>query len=170
MWSEETEYFIGECPWFKRPAICQREAQGRGVPKFGQPHVNRQRKLHALGLCDICAKPLKNRTKISMSNFGGTERPGMVLTQSEPLAHVECATLSLEACPSLRRQAQSGRLRIRQVFRFQTRPTLATPEERARFVPDYKGPDIIGLAVVDIFGWRDVSDQFCSASTSAILG
>jgi hypothetical protein len=159
MWSEEAEYFVGECPYFKRPAICQREAQGQGVPKFGQPHVSRQRKLHALCLCDICAKPLKTSTKISMSNFGGTEKDGMMLTQSEPLSHVECAKLSLSQCPSLKRQAQDGRLRIRQVFRFKTRATIATPEERARFVPDCI-ESVLGLAVVELTGWRDVTDKF----------
>jgi hypothetical protein len=162
MWSEETEYFVGECPYFKRPAICQREAQGQGAPRFGQPHVSRQRKLHALCLCDICARPLKASTKISMSNFGGGDRPGMLLTQSEPLAHVECAKLSLSQCPSLRRQAEGGRLRIRQVFQFKSRATLATAEERARFVPTYRGADILGLAVVDLLRWRDVTEGFVS--------
>jgi hypothetical protein len=160
MWSEEAEYFVAECPYFQKPAICQREAQGRGVPKFGSPHVSRQRKLHALCLCDICAKPLKTSTKISMSNFGGTDRPGMVLTQSEPLSHVECAQMSLQQCPSLKRQAESGRLRIRQVYRFKARATVATAAERIRFVPDYKGPAILGLAVVDLLGWRDITEKF----------
>lgn len=160
MWSEEAEYFVGECPYFKRPAICQREAQGQGSPKFGSPHANRQRKVHALCLCDICAKPLKTSTKISMSNFGGADRPGAVLTQSEPLSHVECARLSLRQCPSLKRQAQEGRLRVRQVFRFKSRATVAAAEEMARYVPDYRGGNILGLAVVDLFRWRDVTDQF----------
>lgn len=160
MWSTEDEYFVGECRWFKRSAICQKEAQGEGAPKFGQPHTIRQRKLHAFCLCDICAKPLRNSTKISMSNFGGADHDGAVLTQSEPLLCVKCAKMSLAHCPSLKRQAANGQLRIRQVYRAKSRPTLATFEERARFVPEYEGPDILGLAVVDLLSWRDVTVEW----------
>ncbi len=160
MWSAEAEYFVGRCEWFNQPAICQKEAQGEGTPKFGSPHVMRQRKLHALALCDICAKPLRDRTKVSMSNFNNGELEGMVLTQSEPLAHVECARLSLDLCPSLRRQTQEGRIRIRRVSRCRVKPTVATAEERLRFVPGYMGPPLLGLAVVELLRWKDVTATF----------
>lgn len=161
MWSAEEEYFVGICPWFKVPAICQKEAQGEGVPRFGRPHAVRQRKMMLFGLCDLCAKPLRNSSKISLSDAfirGFPEE--RVLTQVEPLLHVECARLSLEYCPSLQRQREGGRLRITQVFRYRSRPLRAQPEDRAKYVPSYTGPDIIGLAAIDLLSWRDVTMEF----------
>jgi hypothetical protein len=157
MWSEEEEYFVGICPWFKAPAICQKEAQGEGVPRFGRPHTGRQRKLLALGLCDVCAKPLRHATKISLRNFKGRDVGGRPVTQVEPLLHVECARLSLQRCPSLQRQREAGTLRIKQAFRYRARPMIAQPEDRLRYVPDYVGPNIIGLAAIDLLSWRDCS-------------
>jgi hypothetical protein len=51
-----------------RPSICQAIARGDGKPLFGKPHAQRQREVIAEGLCDLCAKPLKNRTKVSLSH------------------------------------------------------------------------------------------------------
>ena len=161
MWSAEDEYFVAICPWFKVPAICQKEAQGQGVPKFGRPHAVRQRKMMLFGLCDICAKPLRDRTKISMTSTFLRGAPGTrVLTQIEPLLHAECARLSLQYCPSLQRQSEEGRLKVKQVFRYRARPLVAQPEDRATFVPDYQGPDIIGLAGIDLLSWRDITAEF----------
>jgi hypothetical protein len=157
MWSEESEYFVGECPYFKGPAICQREAQGQGVPKFGRPHTIRQRRAMALVLCDVCNKPLRNATKISLSNFGPDYSEGHVLSQVEPLLHAECARLSIEHCPALQRQLSNGRMRVRKVFQCAPKPTVASAEERASFVPDYSGADIIGLAVMELRKWRYIS-------------
>lgn len=158
MWSGEDEYFVGTCPSFGLPAICQRERPGEGKPNFGTPNVMRQRKAHALGLCDLCAKPLKGSTRYSLSMVGGF---GNVLTHSEPLLHAECARISYELCPALKRQLAAGRFTMRRVFQARARPTVATPEECARFVPDYDGPAIAGLAVVDLIKYRncDVSDH-----------
>lgn len=160
MWSGEDEYFVADCPWFKRPAICQREAQGEGVPKFGQPHAVRQRKLMALCLCDVCGRSLRSATKISLSNFGGDYSEDHVLSEVEPLLHAGCARMSIEQCPSLRRQLQGKRLRVRQVFQCRPRAVVASPDERARFVPDYDGSPIIGLAVMDLLSWRDVTQHW----------
>src|ERR1051326_1584439 len=159
MWSAEEEYFVGICPWFKVPAICQREAQGQGTPKFGRPHAVRQRKMMLFGLCDVCAKPLRDSTKISMSNLRGNSYEGRVFTQVEPLLHVQCAKLSLKHCPSLQRQRAAGTLSVKQVFRYRSRPLRAQPEDRAAYVPDYSGPDIIGLAVIHLLSWRDLPPE-----------
>src|SRR5204863_2579174 len=157
----EEEYFVAICPWFKVPAICQKEAQGEGVPRFGRPHTLRQRKMMLFGLCDLCANPLSYyRTKISLSDaFVQPDLPG-VLTQVEPLLHPACAKASLRHCPSLQRQRDAGTLKIRQVFRYRPRALVAGPGHRKTFVPDYTGPDIIGLAAIDILSWRDVTGEF----------
>lgn len=160
MWSAEEEYFIAECPWFKRPAICQKEAHGEGVPRFGRPHTLRQRKVMALMLCDVCAKPLKTSTKMSLSNFGADYPEGYVLSQVEPLLHADCAKLSIKHCPALRRQLGDGRMRVRQVFQCQPRATIASEQERADFVPGYDGPDVLGLAVMELLKWRDVTGSW----------
>jgi hypothetical protein len=160
MWSDEDEYYVGKCPWFGVPAIMQKQAQGSGTPRFGSPHVERQRKLHARCLCDICAKPLKGSTKLTLSTFGEHIRDGQPLTVYEPLIHVECAKLCLHSCPSLKRQLDGGWLRVRRVTRYRARPTEALQEHLEKFVPEYKGPPIAGLAVVDITAWQDVTAEF----------
>lgn len=166
MWSAEEEYFVAECPWFKRPAICQKEAHGEGVPRFGRPHAMRQRKVMALVLCDVCAKPLRNSTKISLSNFGADYPEHYLLSQVEPLLHADCARLSIKHCPALRNQLDGGQMRVRQVFHCQPRATIASSEERASFVPDYTGHDVLGLAVMDLLKWRDVTLQWSKHGTA----
>ena len=158
MWSAEEECFVGDCQWFKGRAICQREAQGEGVPRFGRPHVMRQRRVMACRLCDICAKPLAARTAISLSNFGGDYPEDHTLTQVEPLLHAECARLSIAHCPALQRQLGDGRMRVRQVMKYRPRATIANAAERQRFVPDYHNIEpLIGEAVMDLLRWRDVT-------------
>src|SRR5438067_3737357 len=160
MWSAEEEYFVGMCAWFKVPAICQKYAQGEGVPRFGRPHTIRQRKMVLFGLCDLCAKPLAHSTKISLSDAFAQPVLRDVITQVEPLLHAECAKASLRHCPSLQRQRDAGALKIRQVFRYRPRALVAGSEHRKTFVPDYTGPDIIGLAAIDILSWQDVRGEF----------
>lgn len=157
MWSSEGDCFVDDCQWFHAPAICQRQAQGEGVPRFGRPHPMRQRKVMACGLCDICAKSLANHAAISLSYFGGDYPESCILTQVEPLLHADCARLSIANCPSLRRQLREGRMRVRRALKYKARPTLAEPEDCERFVPGYGGCPLIGLAVMDLLRWRDVT-------------
>lgn len=159
MWSSEEDCYVAECPWFKVPAICQHEAPGEGVALFGRPHVVRQRKAMALCLCDLCAEPLKGK-KFSLSSFGGDPPQGYQLSQVEPLLHRECVVKSLESCPDLRRQMARQTMRVRQVFKCRSRPVAASHEECARFIPHHNGVPVIGLAVMDIQTWRDVTDKF----------
>jgi len=159
MWSEEEEFWVGICPYFKLPAICQKEAQGQGVPRFGRPHAMRLRKLMFLGLCDICGKPLKNSTKVSLSHAPAAAKANV---QVEPLMHVECAKLSIQHCPALREQTKDNvvyRLTVRQVFRYRTKPLLAQPEDLARYVPDHIGPPLIGLAALELLSWKDITAE-----------
>jgi hypothetical protein len=159
-WSEEGEYHIGECRAFGVPAICQRQAQGVGTPRFGEPHNDRQRWCMARSLCDLCARPLRNGTKISLSNFVGNLPPDAVLPCMEPLLHAECARISVAHCPALRRQLRDGRLVVRQVFRFRARPLRASPEHIEHALPGYVGPPVLGLAAVDLLSWLDVTPQW----------
>jgi hypothetical protein len=118
-WTEEAPFFIGLCPYSRREAICQTSNRGQGKPLFGKPHANRQRELIALNLCDLCAKPLKVRTKVSLSHARPQPhafRMGDIL-QVEPMLHRDCAATCVEHCPSLKRDIDQGTLIIRQVFR-----------------------------------------------------
>jgi hypothetical protein len=162
MWSSEAEYSVGWCEWFGVSAIVQKEAQCQGEPLFSQPNVNRQRRLHAQGLCDLCAKELRGHTRLSLSRFIGPAlvQDGEKLTAVEPLIHRDCARKALEVCPSLRRQLAEKALRVRQVFRSEARPTIALPCDIKSFVPGYTGPPITGMGVVDILDWRDITTQF----------
>src|SRR5690606_1059318 len=65
-WTEEEHFFLDFCPYACATAICQRVAPGQGKPQFGKPHMNRQREAIARNLCDLCGRPLKHRTKVSL--------------------------------------------------------------------------------------------------------
>jgi len=116
-WTGEDRIYLGKCPIAKRDAICQDVARGLGKPKFGAPHMMRQREAIAKCLCDLCGKSIRNSTKVSLSQARPQDhaaRSGDIL-QVEPLLHRECAAICMEWCPSLKDQLASGDLRIRQV-------------------------------------------------------
>lgn len=118
-WSGEDQFFIARCCYANDlPALCQNENIGVGRPLFAKPHAVRQRKAMALRLCDICGRPLRGRTHVSLSQESPREVSGLgfIPLAVEPMVHKECALLALQQCPSLKRQAESGALRIRQVF------------------------------------------------------
>ncbi len=118
-WSGEESIFLGTCPYARRTAICQVQNRGVGKPKFGTPHMVRQRQAIALGLCDLCGKPLKTCTKVSLSQARPVPHAAqpMDVLQVEPLLHKACAAISMRHCPSLKRQIADGELHVRQVFR-----------------------------------------------------
>jgi hypothetical protein len=160
-WEYEDQYYPGTCPEFNLPAIRQVDEglPHKGRPRFGEPHNDRQRKCVAKGLCDLCAKPLKNDTKISLSNF----LKGVPITTQlrcvEPLLHVDCARTSLQHCPALRRQIREDRVAVRQVFRWRARviPEQPGSPHILHTIPDYTGVPLIGLGVIELLSWRDVT-------------
>lgn len=117
-WSGEGQMFLGKCPHAKRDAICENSNRGSGKPRFGAPHMMRQREAIAKCLCDLCGKSIRNSTKVSLSQArpqAHAARPNDIL-QVEPLLHRECAAICMEWCPSLKIQLASGLLKIRQVY------------------------------------------------------
>lgn len=105
------------------------------------------------GLCDLCAKPLRNSRKISLSAYD-TVVPDNAL---EPMMHAECARTCLEYCPALRAQQREGRLCVRVVYRWRARPLITEREALERFLPDYSGPPLVGLAAIDLVSWRETT-------------
>lgn len=83
--------------------------------------MNRQREAIACNLCDLCGRPLKHRTKVSLSHARSRTHGAAPfdILQVEPLLHKECAALCLRHCPSLRRDIENGSIEIRQVTRHQ---------------------------------------------------
>ena len=121
-WTGEEQLFLGPCPYAGSAtglkAIRQVQARGVGKPTFGKPHMDRQRQAIAQDLCDLCGRPLRNRTKVSLSQarpVGYAATYGDIL-QVEPLLHRECAALSVQHCPSLKGQIRDGIYHVRQVF------------------------------------------------------
>lgn len=160
-WTAENRFFTAPCPHADgRIAICQDVNPGVGKPMFGKPHSQRQREVVARGLCDLCAKPLRNRTKVSLSHAGvrtnGAEGPAIM--QVEPMLHRECAAISMKHCPSLRRDIRQGTLFIRQVLRWRVQFAVMAPEYVHHYVPDYvlnKADRFVGAAKVELLEWRD---------------
>jgi hypothetical protein len=159
-WTGEATFFVDRCPYSGMRAICQAVAPGSGKPCFGKPHHQRQREVIALEKCDLCGKPLKNRTKVSLSHarvrYNGAE--GAAVMQVEPLLHRECAAESMRYCPSLKRDIARDTLRIRQVSRFRVQFAIMEPRFIQHYVPDFVAAPtdrIVGAAKVELLSWQD---------------
>ncbi len=132
-WSAETDYFIGT---FKgQPALCQPRCQ-EGRPAFGKQHFVRQRQAVYQGRCDLCGRPLRDRTKFSLSE------PLDGNLQVEPLLHRECAEISIGACPHL----QKGHT-LRRITRYRVILDMCDPRP---VIPEYNGPPVIGYALIEV--------------------
>jgi hypothetical protein len=160
-WTSEEKQFVGHCEYAGRRALCMPISPGIGKPQFGKPHSNRQREAIAVGLCDLCGKPLKNRTKVSLSHArvrSNAAEGGTGILQVEPLLHRECALESMKFCPSLKRDIASGSLMIRQVNRYRVQFAIMSPEYIQHYVPDFTpspSDRIIGHAKVELMRWID---------------
>lgn len=159
-WTGEDSYFIGTCRFSRHPAICQAEAPGVGKPTFGKPHWQRQRRCIAEGRCDLCGKSLKLSTKVSLSHARpvGHGAEGLAILQVEPLLHKACAAISMQHCPSLKRDIAAGTLMVRQVNRWRPQFAVLGPQFLPVYVPDYvpKPSDrIVGPAKVELLTWID---------------
>jgi hypothetical protein len=159
-WSGEESFHVGTCRFTGRPAICQADAQGVGRPTFGKPHWQRQRQAIAEGRCDLCGKPLKLATKVSLSHARpvGHGAEGLAILQVEPLLHKACAAISMRHCPSLRRDISAGTLMVRQVNRWRAQFSVLGPQFLPLYVPGHvaKPTDrIIGHAKVELLRWID---------------
>lgn len=169
-WSAEERFFIARCQYFRRPAICQDVAPGQGQPRFGKPHSQRQRETIARELCDLCGRPLRARTKVSLSHARpmphGAE--GLAILQVEPLLHRECAATSMQYCPSLRRDIAAGTLMVRQVTRSRVQCAVMSPEFVGTYVPGYQfnaTDRILGHAKVELIDWVDRDEAWLTENT-----
>lgn len=154
-WTAENEMRVDVCPHAKAPAICQSTARGEGKPLFGSPHSDRQREVIALDLCDICAKPLKNRTKVSLSHARprGNAATAWDVLQVEPLLHKECAAISIRHCPSLKRDLANGTVEIKQVLSH--RVQFAVYSAQGTFEATGQLRKAISHAKVQLLKWKD---------------
>jgi len=159
LWSGEDSCFLAPDPVANgMVAMCNPEAQGVGKPIFGKPHMQRQRRAIALGLCDFCGKPLKGRAKVSLSHARPTAgADGLCIMQVEPLLHKECAALSLRHCPSLRRDIASEGLNIRLVTRYRVQFAQLTGEATMEFC-GVRHSGAIGHAKVELLAWSDKTE------------
>lgn len=150
-WTEENTYFLAPCPWVNSQrqykgllALHQKSAPAQGRPTFAKPHMNRQRESLFKGLCDICAMPMRNRTKVSMSEERWTDVQGVKMPLVvEPLCCRGCARVALTQCPHLKRQIQSGQIIVRQVYKYDLAFSQLTGEATMEFAGVY-APGTIG--------------------------
>lgn len=164
-WTEEQPFRVDVCAYAGARAICQAVAPGESKPRFGAPHSQRQREAIARDLCNTCGRPLRNRTKVSLSHarprWNGAE--GMAVLQVEPLLHRECTALSMQHCPSLKRDIQGGTLMIRQVGRHRPQFAIMSPAHIHEYVPGYVADPadrIIGHAKVELLDWTDRDERW----------
>lgn len=151
-WSSEEAMTIAPCRFAgARPAVCQAISPGVGRPLFAKPHMVRQRQAMVLDLCDLCGRPMKGRTKVSLSHaslrFGAAE--GAAILQVEPLLHRECAAVSVRHCPSLQRDIAEERIAIRRVTRSRIQLAQLSGEATMEFC-GVRRPGAVGHAKVEI--------------------
>jgi hypothetical protein len=152
-WTQELEKgTVKPCPFAGgKPAFYAPEAIGMGKPAFGKMHPQRQRKAAWNGLCDICARPLKAKTKLSLSSVHPTmTNAGMRLLVHEPLCCITCAKISLQKCPHLRSQVKSGSMIIRQVFNYSTVAQVLTPDAVDLFTTSGKVDGVVGYVKISL--------------------
>lgn len=154
-WTAEETVSIGPCPWGGKVSLIQPWAPGVGKPRFGSPHSGRQRQVIAEGLCDLCAQPLKVRTKVSLSHARPSMKGHQIgdVLQVEPLLCKGCAVISLQHCPSLKRDVRDGSVRIRQVTRYRVQMAVMSSE----YCQEIAGRAVkaVGHAKVQLLGWID---------------
>lgn len=157
LWSaEEGHMHVAPCPHAGMPACCDIDARGQGKPIFGTPHMTRQREVIVNDLCDLCARPLKLKTKVSLSHArpvasGGD---GLCIMQVEPLVHKQCAAICVRHCPSLKRDIAAGTLVVRQVIRYRHQVALLTAAAVEEFTGTPHGP-AAGHAKIELQHWID---------------
>lgn len=164
-WTGEESFRVDRCRFSGRPAICQAIAPGVGKPTFGKPHSQRQRQAIAECRCDLCGKPLKLATKVSLSHARpvGHGADGLAILQVEPLLHRECAAISMRFCPSLKRDIAAGTLMVRQVTRWRCQFAIMGPQFVSHYVPGYVAKPIdriVGAAKVELLGWIDRDERW----------
>ncbi len=165
-WTAEADsFFVAECPHAAMAAICQAEAIGQGKPRLGKPHSQRQREVITCGLCDLCARPLKLKTKVSLSHarvrLDGAE--GACVMQVEPLLCRPCAKISLRHCPALKRDIADGSLMVRQVTRYRVQFAVMSEVYVAQLTGEHR--KAIGHAKVELQAWVDRDAAWLEAST-----
>jgi hypothetical protein len=164
-WTAEERIFLAPCPHAGgRLALCEEDHRGQGKPRFGKPHMGRQREAIAHDLCDLCGKSLRGCTKVGLSHaqpVAHAVRPGDIL-QVEPLMHRECAAVSAEHCPSLKRDIRSGTLMVRQVFRH--RAQFAIYSEQGVFEACGVRQIAVSHAKVQLLKWKDRDLAWLEAS------
>lgn len=159
LWSGEDSLFLAPDPVVNGMiAMCNVDAPGVGKPIFGKPHMQRHRRAIALGLCDLCARPLKGRAKVSLSHASPrTGADGLCIMQVEPLLHKECAAISVRHCPSLRRDIDGARLNVRLVTRYRVQFAQLTGDATMEFC-GVRHSGAIGHAKVELLTWSDKSE------------
>lgn len=154
-WSDEEDFYLGRCPDFGKLAIRQKSSPGKGKPLFGKPHMDRQRQAMAHCLCDLCGRPLKLVTKVSLSH--ARQQPhgaeGWAVLQVEPLLHRACALESMRFCPSLKAQLADGHLRIRQVTRCRPQCAIMSAEYVETIVGEAR--KALGHGKIELLQWID---------------
>lgn len=168
-WSAEQGHMhVATCPHIRCTALCDVDRRGEGKPVFGKPHMTRQREVIMKDLCDLCARPLKGRTKVSLSHAGEVVSGGAGLTvmQLEPMVHKDCAVLCLQHCPSLKRDIRNGTLFVRQVLQHRHQVALLTAAAVGQFTGEFR-VGVAGHAKVELLRWKDRDMDWLLAGAAA---
>lgn len=162
-WTAEETISIGPCPWGGTVCLIQPWAQGEGKPRFGAPHSGRQRQVIAEGLCDLCALPLKLRTKVSLSHARPSMKAAKIgdILQVEPLLCKDCARISLRHCPSLKRDVGDGSVVVRQVTRYRVQMAVMSSEYCLEIAG--RAVKAVGHAKVQLLAWTDRDEAWLGA-------
>ena len=161
-WTSEQRPHLAQCPHAKSLAICYDESRGVGKPMFSNPHPQRLREVMSKGLCDLCGKPLKTSTKVSLSKARPQIHAAspMDVLQVEPLLHRECAAICVQHCPSLKRDIANGTLWVRQVLSWRCQFAIYSAEGVQEITGIYQ--KAICYSKVQLVKWIDRDQAWLS--------
>lgn len=143
-----------------RLAVCNLDAPGKGKPIFGKPHMQRQREAVVWGLCDLCGRHLKGRSKVSLSHASVRRGAnGLCVMQVEPLLHKDCAAKCLEFCPSLKSDIKTSGLYVRLVTQYQVQMALLTSDATEEFTGT-RHSGAVGHAKIELLKWVNKSAEW----------
>lgn len=129
-WTGEVGYSVRPSPLLRGMHCLFRKtgARGQGEPVWGKISEERQRECVVRRLCQVCHRPIRRGPGLSLVPLRPIELAGQVrMASNEPLVCYACASVSLKACPALRRLVAAGEHHVLEVAAYVVAPQIIGP-------------------------------------------
>jgi hypothetical protein len=133
-WTDESTDVVRHCPMVGAPAAYTRGRQGRGEPRWGELHPERQRRAMYLLRCQVCDTQLihEDANLVVWDGLQHDEDGHVVVL--EPWLCDRCCQYALAVCPGLARQKGTRVLRGTKVLMLATTCRMPDGREAVSYV------------------------------------